>query len=112
MELGIIYQIKDRKPEEQHGNDQGLVMYGYDSISDFGNNHYRWFSSRWDCIPDDATHWHTCYDTPPIEERGEQNTAKASEEKKFQALLKQEFPEPTVPNLLIESTLRKFYFHD
>ena len=34
------------------------------------------------------------------------------QEASFQKLLKQEFPEPTVNNLLIESTLRKFYFHD
>ena len=66
-----VYQIKDRKPEEQHGNDKGLVMYGYESTSDFGNVHFRWSSSRWDCIPDDATHWHMCYDTPPLEERNE-----------------------------------------
>tara|TARA_B100000287_G_scaffold76147_1_gene68163 strand:- start:172 stop:519 length:348 start_codon:yes stop_codon:yes gene_type:complete len=109
--LGPIYQIKDRKPEEQHGNDKGLVMYGYESTSDFGNDHFRWYSSRWDCIPDDATHWHMCYDTPPLEERGEKNTAKALDQAAFQRLLKKEFPEPTVNNLLIESTLRKFWNH-
>ena len=38
--------------------------------------------------------------------------AKELKEADFQRLLKAEFPEPTVPNLLIESTLRKFYFHD
>ena len=66
-------------------------------------------SAHWQHIPDEATHWQMIVDSPPT------NTAARWEEiqeKNFQTLLKQEFPEPTVPNLLIESTLRKFYFHD
>ena len=66
-------------------------------------------SAHWQHIPDEATHWQMIVDSPPT------NTAARWEEiqeKNFQTLLKKEFPAPTVPNLLIESTLRKFYFHD
>ena len=111
MELGIIYQIKDRKPEKQHANNIGEVSFFV--VTEYvcnGKGH--WTGYQWHNIPDNATHWHTCYDQPPEDELGEEDTAEAVDEQRFQSLLKKEFPEPTVPNLLIESTLRKFYFHD
>ena len=111
MELGTIYRIKDRKPEEQHANDKGEVSFFVLSEYSFKGKG-RWSSYQWDTIPDDATHWHMCYDQPPEDELEDKDTASAIEEASFQTLLKQEFPEPTVNNLLIESTLRKFYFHD
>ena len=110
MELGTIYRIKDRQPEEEHANDIGEVsFFVLSEYSIKGKGH--WSSCQWDHIPDDATHWHMCYDQPPDEETAEVNTNKAVDESRFQALLKQEFPEPTVNNLLIESTLRKFWNH-
>lgn len=112
MELGIIHQLKDKKPEEQHGNDKGEVSFFVLFEHGMPERSGTWMSCHWSHIPDKATHWHMCYDHPPIEEIGEKATAKAVGEERFQSLLKQEFPEPTVPNLLIESTLRKFYFHD
>jgi len=112
MELGTIYQLKDRKPEEQHANDKGEVSFFVLYEHGMPDRSGTWMSCHWSRIPDKATHWHMCYDHPPAEETGEVNTAKAIDEASFQALLKREFPEPTVNNLLIESTLRKFYFHD
>ena len=110
MELGTIYRIKDRQPEEQHANDIGEVsFFVLSEYSIIGKG--RWFSSQWDHIPEDATHWHMCYDQPPEDELEDKDTAEAVDLARFHALLKQEFPEPTVPNLLIESTLRKFWNH-
>ncbi len=58
--------------------------------------------------PKDATHWQMMVDSPPTPAARWQEIR----EKNFKDLMKKEFPDPTVPNLLIESTLRKFYFHD
>ena len=111
MELGTIYRLKDREPEEQHANNIGEVSFFV--VTEYvcnGKGH--WTGYQWDNIPDNATHWHMCYDQPPEEELEDKDTKKLVDEARFQALLKKEFPEPTVPNLLVESTLRKFYFHD
>ena len=111
MELGIIYQLKDRKPEEEHANDKGEVSFFVLYEHGMPDRSGTWMSCHWSRIPDNATHWHMCYDHPPVEETGEINTAKAVDEKQFQSLLKQEFPEPTVNYLLIESNLRKYWNH-
>ena len=111
MELGTIYRIKDRQPEEQHANDIGEVSFFV--LSEYSiKGKGRWSSYQWDHIPDDATHWHMCYNQPPEDELEDKDTNKAVDESRFQALLKKEFPEPTVNNLLIESSLRKFFFLD
>ena len=111
MELGTIYRIKDREPEEQHANNIGQVsFFVLSTYSIKGKGH--WSDYQWDHIPDGATHWHMSYDQPPDDELEDKDTKKLVDEARFQALLKKEFPEPTVPNLLVESTLRKFYFHD
>ena len=110
MEPGTIYRIKDRQPEEQHANDIGEVSFFV--LSEYSlKGKGRWSSYQWDNIPDDATHWHMCYNQPPEDELEDKDTNKAVNESLFQALLKKEFPEPTVNNLLIESTLRKFWNH-
>ena len=111
MELETIYQLKDRKPEEQHANNIGEVSFSVLSEYSVKPARGRWINYQWNNIPDDATHWHMSYDQPPEDELEDVDTAKAVEESNFQRLFKQEFPEPTVPNLLIESTLRKFWNH-
>ena len=92
--------LTESKPTEKHANNDKHVLY---RMSDWA------MSARWDHIPDEATHWQMIVDSPSTDESAKW---KEIQEQRFQALLKREFPEPTVPNLLIESTLRKFYFHD
>ena len=92
--------LKESKPPEKHANNDKHVLYRMRDWS---------MSARWDHIPDESTHWQMMVDSPPTDTAAKWKEIK---EQRFQALLKQEFPEPTVPNLLIESTLRKFYFHD
>ena len=92
--------LMESKPTEKHANNDKHVLY---RMSDWS------MSARWDHIPDEATHWQMIVDSPSTDESAKW---KEIQEQRFQALLKREFPEPTVPNLLIESTLRKFYFHD
>ncbi len=111
MELGTIYQLKDRKPEREHANNVGEVSFFV--LSEYVcNGKGMWSGYQWNNIPDKATHWHMCYDQPPEDELEDKDTSKELKEADFQRLLKAEFPEPTVNNLLVESTLRKFYFHD
>ena len=111
MELGTIYQLKDRKPEREHANNVGEVSFFV--LSEYVcNGKGMWSGYQWNHIPDKATHWHMCYDQPPEDELEDKDTSKELKEADFQRLLKAEFPEPTVNNLLVESTLRKFYFHD
>ena len=92
--------LTESKPTAKHANNDDHVLYRMNNWS---------MSAHWQHIPDEATHWQMIVDSPPT------NTAARWEEiqeKNFQTLLKKEFPAPTVTNLLIESTLRKFYFHD
>ena len=91
--------LTESKPIEKNANNDNHVLYRMNGWS---------MSARWDAIPDEATHWQMMVDSPSTPAARWQEIR----EKKFKDLMKKEFPDPTVPHLLIESTLRKFYFHD
>ncbi len=90
--------LTESKPTAKHANNDDHVLY---RMSDWS------MSANWEHIPKEATHWQMIVDSPP----GNAARWEEIDEAAFQRLLKREFPEPTVPNLLIESTLRKFWNH-
>jgi len=91
--------LTESKPTAKHANNDDHVLY---RMSDWS------MSANWEHVPKEATHWQMIVDSPPTDEAA---TWKEIDEANFQRLLKQEFPEPIVSNLLIESTLRKFWNH-
>ena len=91
--------LSESKPTEKHANNDGQVLFRMKGYS---------MSLHWNHPPDEAMYWQMMADSPPDLAPCWQEIA----ERDFKALMKKEFPDPTVPNLLIESTLRKFYFHD
>jgi len=90
--------LTESQPTLKHANNEGQVNYQMNGWS---------MSASWQCVPKDATHWQMIVDAPSIPAARWEEI----QEQKFQTLLKKEFPDPTVSNILIQSTLRKFFFH-
>jgi hypothetical protein len=96
-QLDQFYLLTDKKPNEAHANRDGYILY-YVQVIGFMQGH-------WNYPPSNSTHW-TMLPDPPEPAL----TEKELLEKDFDQLMKQEFPEPIVSNILIEPVLRKFFF--
>ena len=96
-QLDQFYLLTEKKPNEAHANRDHCVLY-YVKIMGFIQGH-------WNYPPENATHWTMLPDPPEAAP-----TEKELLEKEFNRLLKEEFPEPIVSNILIEPVLKKFFF--
>ena len=96
-QLDQFYLLTDKQPNEAHANRDGHVLYYVKTIG--------FMQSHWNYPPDKATHWMMLPDPPQPAP-----TSKELLEKEFEHLLKKEFPDPIVSNVLIEPVLKKFFF--
>ena len=96
-QLDQFYLITEKEPNEAHANRDGYVLYYVKNLG--------FMQGHWNYPPSNATHW-TMLPDPPEPAL----TEKELLEKDFDQLMKQEFPEPIVSNILIEPVLRKFFF--
>ena len=96
-QLDQFYLITEKKPNKAHSNRDEYVLF---YVRDVG-----FMQGHWKYPPEDATHWLMLPNPPEAAA-----TEKELLEKEFNQLLKKEFPDPIVSNVLIEPVLRKFFF--